>query len=42
MRKIVNLCVLMAFAALLGGCAVLHPAGQTPYMYQREQHKSYS
>ena len=42
MRRLVNLCVLTAFLALLGGCAVLHGAGETPYMQKREQYKSYN
>ena len=42
MRKLVNLCVLMAFAALLGGCAILHGTSESPYLQKREQYKSYN
>ena len=42
MRKLVNLAVLVAFVALLGGCAILHPTSETPYMQKREQYKSYN
>jgi len=42
MRKLVNVSVLLAFVALLGGCALLHPTSESPYMQRREQYKSYN
>ena len=42
MRKLVNFAVLLAFVALVGGCAILHPAAETPYMQKRETYKSYN
>jgi hypothetical protein len=42
MRRLVNLCVLAAFVALLGGCALLHGTPESSYMQRREQYKSYN
>jgi len=42
MRRLVNLGVLAAFLALLGGCAILHGTSESAYQQKREQYKSYN
>ena len=42
MRRFITLCLLATFVTLLGGCAMLHPASESPYMQKRETDKSYN